>query len=119
MRTKLLTLAACVPLILFTGCNKNTHESVYEDQIDVLEDMVALMKSVKDDASAKAASAKMKDLEARANEIEKRAKALGEPPAELKKKYEPKLEELAGQLLAENMRIALNPELNKHLGSMK
>ncbi len=60
----------------------HTHESILSAGIDVLEEMLAIVETVDDEASATAAAEKITVLAHEAIEIGNRAEELGEPSAE-------------------------------------
>lgn len=118
MKTRSIAALLVLPLLVsLSGCGK-THESLAEDQMKVMEDVVATLKTVKDEATAKAAAEKLKTLKAKGDELEKQMKELGEPPAELKTKYDEKAKKVAGELVGEMIRIQGIPDAAKHLNEV-
>jgi hypothetical protein len=102
------------------GCDsKPTHESVTEDSIDKMEEMVEVLKGIKDEASAKAARPKMEQIKKDMEELQKKSKALGEPPADVKQKLQEKhkaqLEKVTSEMMKEMMRIGLDPNIAPHV----
>ena len=115
-----LTCAVLVAALCLAGCDsKPTHESVTQEGIDKTEEMVELLKSIKDEASAKAARPKMEQIKKDMEAIKKKADALGEPPAEVKKKlaekHKPQMEKLASEMMKEMMRIGFDPKIAPHV----
>jgi hypothetical protein len=112
---------ACVAIVFIaSGCDSTpTHESVMKERIEKAKKMVEIMKGVKDEPTAKAAESKMKDLEKEMAAVDAKQSKLGEPSAEeqkrLEEKYGPELAKLMGEMMSEGMRIALDPNLSKHL----
>ena len=106
---RILLIAAVVSLaFLQVGC-KSKHEQVMDDQLDLMEEMVDVLKDVKDEASAKAAVPKLEDLKKRGEEIQKRAKEIGDPSEEeekaLKEKYEERMDKIMKDMFAEMTRV--------------
>jgi hypothetical protein len=111
----LVALALCV-----AGCeSKPTHESVTQETIDKMEEMVEVLKGIKDEASAKAARPKMEQIKKDMDEIKAKSKALGEPPADVKQKlaekHKQELEKVTGEMMKEMMRIGFDPKIAPHL----
>ena len=100
--------------LLLTGCDsKPTHESVAEDMLDEMKQMVAVLKTVKDESSAKAAEPKLKKAKERMDALQKQGDALGTPTAEQQKemeKHKAEMEKVMGEFMGEMMRVAMNPQ---------
>ena len=115
-----LICALLVAAFCLAGCDsKPTHESVTQEGIDKTEEMVEVLKSIKDEASAKAARPKMEQIKKDMEELKKKANALGEPPADVKaklqEKHKPEMEKLFGEMMKEVMRIGLDPKIAPHV----
>ena len=113
------SITLCVGiLLLVSGCG-DSHESVINDSVKLMKEMTAILKTVKDEESAKAAKPKLKALSEKMEAIEKRSKALGEPTAEQQKKLEEKFkkenEKVVQEFFAEMMRVGVTPGLAQHL----
>ena len=113
---------ACLTLtlILLGGCeSKPTHESVTQETVDKMEEMVEVMKGIKDEASAKAARPKMEQIKKDMEAIKAKSQALGEPSADVKKKlaekHKPQMEKLASEMMKEMMRIGFDPKIAPHI----
>ena len=111
-------LVACFVLVAaalaLTGCGGDTHESVYNDAMDVQEQILDAIIDAEnvDDAKPK--------LEAAAKKIEKiveRAKALPEISKEdtekIEKSMEPRLKTLKEKGMKAGMKMATKPEMMK------
>ncbi len=115
-----LTCALIAVALCVAGCDsKPTHESVTQDSIDKMEEMVEVLKGIKDEASAKAARPKMEQIKKDMEELQKKSKALGEPPADVKQKLQEKhkaqLEKVTSEMMKEMMRIGLDPNIAPHV----
>jgi hypothetical protein len=110
----------CIPAIValamvIGGCGKS-HESIRKDAMGKMKDMVDVLKTVKDDASAKAAATKLKEITADIKKLKEQDDALGklskEEEQKLDKQMEPEMKPIQDQMTAEMKRIAqLNPAL--------
>lgn len=116
-RFALLTLTAVLALSL-AGCDP-THDSIMKDNLDQMKKMVEILKTVKDESSAKAAAPKIKAINEEMKKLKEQADKLPKPTAEqqteLEKKYKADIEKLMPELLQEAMRIGMNPTLSKPL----
>lgn len=111
---RILSIATILMLIVCSGCGGDTPDKVANDTVTVMEDVVAVMEGVKDEASAKAAAGKFRALGDKIKEIQARQDKLGltaSQKAELKKKHEAKMDAVMTKLLNEGMRISSNPKL--------
>ena len=111
----LVAVALCL-----AGCeSKPTHESVMQDTMEKMEEMVEVLKGIKDEASAKAAKPKMEQIKKDMDELKAKANTLGEPPADVKQKlaekHKPQMEKLAGEMMKEMMRIGFDPKIAPHI----
>jgi hypothetical protein len=114
------TFALVATALCVTGCeSKPTHESVAQESLDKMEEMVAVLKGIKDEASAKAARPKMQQIKKDMEQIKVKAKALGEPPADVKQKLQEKhkqqVEKVTGEMMQEMMRIGFDPKIAPHM----
>lgn len=88
-----------VVLFLFAcalpGCGGDSHESVSQGMVDLIDQAAGILEKVEDADSAEQAVEKIKALAAEAEDLKKRADALEDPGAErvqeLKEKYAPLL----------------------------
>lgn len=113
--------AVCVAIALVSvGCDsKPTHESLIKETIAKMKEMVAVMKDVKDEPSAKAANPKLQALTKELDALHAQAEKMPKPPEaeekQLQAKYEPELEKVTGELMAEMMRVGFDEKLAPHL----
>jgi len=119
---KKLTIAALMlSLLPLAGCGtSDPYEQVTEDSLACMEEMVDVLATVKDKASAEAAKPKLEAVGERMKEIEKRMEELGKPDKAkqeaLEKKYKERMTEIAGKMMQESMRVMMNPELGQIIG---
>ena len=106
----LLSLAGCG-----TGGAQPTHDSLTQESLNLMKEMTALVKSVTDEASAKAAEPKFEALGKKAQEIKDAMEKLGPPSPEVQKELETKYMaqmQAAGQEMSQAMmRLTASPEL--------
>jgi hypothetical protein len=79
-----------------------------------MQEMADVLKTVKDESSAKAAAPKIKALSADLKEIQKKMEAMKPSEAEQKRLAEAHMKpmmEAMGQLVQESMRIGMDPKL--------
>lgn len=113
---KIIGTAVCASvLLLASGCGKDTHESVTQEMMASLQETIDLLKSCKDEASAKAAEPKLKAMGKKMEALKKRADALGKPSKEqdeaIKKKFGEKLIESVFGMMGEMARIEGDPKM--------
>jgi biopolymer transport protein ExbB/TolQ len=106
-----IPLVAVVAFALVaTGCKKS-HEGVAKDMVAKLQEMVNVLKTVKDKDSASAAAPKLKAISADMKELKKQADALGKPSEADEKKMKADLQkpmmEAMGDMMKEMMRIQM------------
>ena len=77
MRTKSLVVFAGLALALCSGCRKSA-DDVLPDYLAYTNESTAVLKTVKDEETAKAAAPKLKALAARRLELDKRVATLSE-----------------------------------------
>ncbi|MHC4550147.1 MAG: hypothetical protein ACYTEZ_15355 [Planctomycetota bacterium] len=87
MRFRITVTAAVLGLVL-AACGGDTHESVAEDQFDLMEEILEIMDGVEDEASAKEAAKEIEALGEKIAALQKRAEALPEPTPEQEKELE-------------------------------
>lgn len=111
-------------LCLVTGCDKApTHESIAEDSVSLMEEMAAILPTVKDEASANAAKPKLKALAEKAKalkaEEEKLSKLTNEQQAALLKKHEARMTKVFETMIKEGFRISADPKLSSVMDEIK
>jgi hypothetical protein len=121
-RTIVTTLCAAV-LVLSSGCD-NTHESLMDDMLDEMENMIAVLKTIKDEASAKSAESKLRSIVDKLNSLQERVKKVKQPEGEeakaLEKKFEERAKKIMGEFLSEMMRVSsISPEVATILSEAK
>lgn len=119
------TLAVtCLTLIFtITGCDtKPSHESIRKDGIAKFQEIVDILKEVKDENSAKAARPKLeaakKELSAMETENNALPKISAEEEKRLDDKYKPELEKIMKELATEAERISKDPKIAAALGEV-
>ena len=122
-RHRSLAVACLTALFLVAGCDSApTHDSLMKDSLSTMEEMVAVMKTVKDEASANAAKPKLQALAEKMKKMKEQADKMEKPSAEkeaaLKKEYEPRLQKVMGEMLGETMRIGMDPKLQTAVKDM-
>src|SRR4051812_27703976 len=116
MSRRTLCLSILIPLALtLVGCSKPDHEGLIKKTVSRMEDMVAVMKSVQDEASSKAAAPKIRDITTDLKQYQKEMKAMAKPTAaedqRLKTAYEGRMKQVGEDMQKEAMRIGFNPKL--------
>jgi hypothetical protein len=112
------TLAVtCLALVFAAaGCDtRPTHESIRKDAVAKMKEIVAIMKDVKDEKSAKAARPKLeaakKELDAMKAEDDALPKISAEEDKRLDDKYNPEVEKVMKEIMTEGERISKDPKL--------
>jgi cytochrome c556 len=115
-RPVLPSLFCALALVFLNGCGKPSHESVMKDMISKMNELGTVLKGVTDEASAKAAGAKIKTISEDMKKIKAEADALPTPTAEedkkLKEAHEKELTDAMGTMSTEMMRIMMDPKLS-------
>jgi FKBP-type peptidyl-prolyl cis-trans isomerase len=120
MRKSLLLGLGLVLIAVAPGCGRSGPEGAVQDQIDVMNDMAAVLEGVTDERSAKNAEPKIKQLEERAKAASERMKAMPkEQVAAAVEKHKTALEKATKRLGEAVMKAAmsggkLNLGLPKH-----
>ena len=119
MKSPRRSLLLIIPVLLLLGGCADSHDAAMQDSIDLLNEMVDIIESVKDEESAKAMEKKMERLSGKMKALQERMDKLGEPSpekkAELKKKYEPKQKEAGARMVKAMMNLATKPELAQQI----
>ena len=118
---KNLTIAALLlSLMPLTGCGSDPHEKAMEDMIGGMEEMVAILETVKDKESAEAAKPKLEALGKRMEATQKTMEEIGKPDEAkekvLKEKFEKRMKEILPKVMSETMRVGMNKEFSEILG---
>lgn len=113
-----LALTAVLMLFVVAGCG-DSRESLAEESMSTMKDMVDTLETVKDEASAKAAKPKLQSIADKMKDIEKRQREIGMPNEkemkELGAKYGKEMEEIQKKLMGQMMRIAFDPKIQAQL----
>jgi hypothetical protein len=119
---RMFTLASILILIACSGCG-DTRESLANEGVSTMKEMVAVLDGVKDEASAKAAKPKLKSLLDQLNSINGRQAKLPAPTAaqtkELEGKYIKELAEVQQKLVMNMMRLSSDPKIGAQLGDLE
>ena len=116
MLRRLLPAVCIVSLVLFSGCNKTTPDSIAKDMIAKFNEMTATLKGATDEASAKTASEKLKSLTADMKKLKNDGDALHVSKEEEKRvmdAYKKELETAGEALGNQASRILTDPKLGK------
>jgi hypothetical protein len=107
-----LALCGLVLLCGIGGC-KSKHEALADDAMALMNEMVDVLESVTDDASAQAAVAKLEKIGGRMKELQERSKALGTAPKEeqdrLKQKFTANMENVKKRMEAVGPKVGKYP----------
>lgn len=107
--------ATVVLALVVAGC-KSEHEKVMSSMLDTMEETAAVMKSITDASSGRAAAPKLKALGDEARKLTDRARTMKDLPADeekrLSEKYEARLKTAMEQMMSESARISMNPSLH-------
>lgn len=117
---QMVLLASVLMLLVCSGCG-DSPDKVAEDGISVMDEMATVMESVKDEASAKKANAKLRALTDKMKDIKARQEKLSittEQKIELQKKHEEKMGAVVERLMREGMRISVDPKLKSALDGL-
>ena len=114
------TLIAVVTCVLLVGCGKrDTREAVADEMVALINEMNAVLDGVRDEPSAKAAAPKLKMIGDQFEALGARMDALGKATetesAAMEKYVRDRASEPTKKVMANMMRIGLNPKLRPHL----
>jgi hypothetical protein len=94
--------------------SSDSRDKVIVDQLALMTAMTGMLEGVTDKESAEKSKPEFAKLNAKGEVLKARADKLGEPSQEeegaLKAKYGPQMEEIAGKLMAQMMRLSSKPE---------
>jgi hypothetical protein len=106
-----------VVLTLAAGGCGDSYEAINRDAVEAQKEFCTILASVKDEATAQEAATQLDALAIKMRRIEKRSRAMGKPPVEVKnamqRKYKPELEKTAETARETLERI--DPGLRSHL----
>lgn len=115
---RLLAITSVLMLLVCSGCGGDTPQRVADDTIDVMKETTAILEGVKDEASANKAHDKLQAIGDRFKSIKERQDKLKistDDKMKLEAEYRPKMEPVMQKLMAESMRIAMDPKLSPAL----
>lgn len=120
LRRRISVSALLTTLVLVGGCGKETHESLMQENIDQMKQMVDTMKKIKDKNSALAQVDTFKSIDSKLKNIKERSDKLPKLSAEqekaLEEKFKSQTDPLMQEMLAEGFRImSLGPEVQTAL----
>ena len=113
-RILILNIVAVLFSLSFVGgCGKPTAESVSSDMTARMNEVVDVLKTVKDESSAKSAAEKIKTIAEAAKKIEEQAKALPDAEKKLLEEKKTKQMETIGTALSKEMQriMIVDPKL--------
>src|SRR5712671_1726846 len=122
MRTAITRTAVLLSLFL-GGCNNaSAHESAAKEAVSSLEQINATLDTVKDEASAKAAAAKLETMMPKFKDLQTRMQGMdkAKPTAAEEAKMAPTMQQFTAQLgkMSENMaRISADPKMSGPINS--
>ncbi len=109
----LFVLASVLLMLACNGCGGDSHESLGKEGLSTMKEMVAVLKDIKDEASAKSAKPQLQSLMEKLKSINVRQSKLPAPTeAEMKgmdSKYGKEGEEVSKQFTSEMMRVMFTP----------
>jgi hypothetical protein len=118
---RLLAMTSVLMLLVVSGCGGDTPQRVADDTIDVMKEATSILEGVKDEASASKAQDKLQALGDKFKALKTRQdnlKLSTEEKVKLEAEYRTKMEPVMQKLMAESMRIAMDPKLSPALKGM-
>ena len=111
-------LSAVVAMVfVLGGCGKPTHESLAKDMMAKMQEFADVLKTVKDESSAKSGATKIQTIATDMQKLRKQAEDLGQPTkeaeAEMTKKHSADMTKIQGEIMKEMMRIGGDPKLSE------
>jgi hypothetical protein len=117
MTRSFFTVATIALTLVVAGCG-DSRESLAEEGVSTMKELVATLDGVKDASTAKAAKSKIQSLVSKLDDLKARMDKLGANPSEekaLQDKYGKEMEEQMGKLLPAMMRIQFDPNIQGEL----
>jgi hypothetical protein len=106
-------------LLLAGGCGGDSHQSLADESMATMKEMVATLDNIKDEASAKSNKSRLKAILQKMNGINDRQAKLPAPTeADLKAmeaRHGKEMEELQTKMAGHMMRIAFDPKISAEL----
>ena len=120
MQKTLSSILVLFMTLSFISCGgADTHDSVMNESLTLMDKIGAEMKKVTDKASAEKSKPTLEALVADMNTLKKRVDALGKPnaeqEAELKKKYDEKMKKALESFMGGMMKANMDPEISQVL----
>jgi len=119
---QLYTSAALLMFLLCSGCGGDTRESLADEGVDKMQEMVDVLKGVTDASSAKSAGPKIKALTQEMEAISARGDKLPEPTADELKEIEAgpnkRMEAVSQKFMQEIERISRDPAMLAEMGEI-
>jgi len=114
MKQLVIILAVLVLGLLVPACGGgDPYENAAKDAHATMNDFVEVLEGITDKASAEASKEELRALGERMNAVQERMDALEDPSEEqvaaLEEKYP--MEEVAGQMMSEMLRVSMDPEI--------
>lgn len=109
-----LTLAGCRG-----GPSDERYREAFEEKLRLQNELLSLLRSVRDEGSMQAAAGKLADLSVRDRGSAEKLIALGEPPEGVKEEFAPRLFATFGELRKESGRILKLAGGEQFLDTMK
>jgi len=107
---RICTVLAVLPLFVLSGCGRDSHDSLRQQQVATIKESAETLKPVQDQATADAAKLKLAKLGERWSDLAKRAEVLPKPSseqeAELKKKFDDERLAAGLQLISQGARVS-------------
>ena len=111
-RTLISVLALSLSL---TACDRHDYEGVMKGTVEEMEQMVTVLKGVRDESSSKAGAAKIQDITKNLQQYKAKAEKMPKPSAaeekRLQDKYQPRIQKASADVTGEAMRITRDPKL--------
>jgi hypothetical protein len=106
-------------LLTLAGCGGDSHDSAMTDFLDVMEQVSSVLADVKDQATAKAAALKLKELRVQVQAIKKRMADLGDPSKQeqeqLMEKHKDRREKIKDDIKRLTLAIRAKPDFRSYI----
>jgi len=120
MGKKVGILGVCVLALIISSCGSSPHEAIIEKMIDLLDELVDVMSTIKDESGANALYSKIEIMKAEMKKIEDEMKTLGPPTVEVQQKinekYQDELMDVSMKFATEMNRLMMIPGIDAQLG---
>jgi hypothetical protein len=113
-------LSALILVLAAAGCDGSaSHRETFAELLKTNEDLLAVLKQVKDEASMEKARPELRKISWRSEKIAKRLKALGQPSSELMAEMAEPLAAVRKEVTKEALRITHLPGGQDFVDAMK